>query len=184
MLWGLLVSLHSVSGFASGWNDYTFDIDSKYMLLRANAEDIHIWRKDPVGAGIHEVTEVTLKDGNPVGPIENLSIGKDFIFAKCRGTVNLRGSASEKKAWYFIIARRNDKVYGPDERKEFDADLKQLGLREPVWQPLRQAYKQALREGRADAKQPLIALTGQLMFLVIALPFLLAKYLIPLLISP
>lgn len=168
-----LLLLFPAIGFASGWNDFQFDIDEHYIVLRANSLDIHIWKKtDPMG-GIESRTksdnEFPSKDA--IGPLYEICVDEHYIFAKCHAMKDAM-KIDPLKTYYFIIDKQTDKAQGPCSENEFEAKIKDLPLAKPLsWQTLRQAYKQALRDGRADKNQVNVAAIGQLWFSAFSLPF-------------
>jgi hypothetical protein len=172
LVWLCIAVLCCIAAGASGWNDYKFDIDDHYMVLRANAFDVHIWRKDPDG-GIDPVTRNGI-----TGPLYEISIGPRYAFAKNWAISTGRGYPDKdiSRTYYTIINLASQTVYGPFSQEAFADKLDELGLNSTVkWQSLREAHRTAMRDGRADPHQPDTALVGQLFFLSIWLsPFLLA----------
>jgi len=173
ILVGLCIAiLCCIAAGATGWNDYKFDIDDHYMVLRANAFDVHIWKKLP-DRRIEPVT------GNgAAGPLYEISIGPRYVFARNWAISTERGYPYEdtSRTFYTIIDLASQTVYGPFSEEGFTNKLEELGLNSAIkWQSLREAHRTAMRDGRAEPHQPDTALIGQLFFLSIVLaPLLLA----------
>lgn len=168
-------------GFGSGWNDYTFDIDDQYMVLRANSYDIHIYKKTGP-YGVEPLTNAGAKfeaGKNPGGPLYELFFDDMHIFAKCWGCKDRSETdpslpsmlvTDTSQTYFFVIDKQSGKVTGPSTNGEFEASLKRMGISKPrQWQTLRQAYKQSIRDGRADESKLDVALFGQLGFITIVL---------------
>lgn len=160
-LWGmpLMVLLLAPCAFASGWNDYSFDLPGGYMVLRANAQDIHIWRTDGDGT-LDPVT-----DQNGTGLLRAVALQDGFIYAKNGGARDADPVTMDAPSWTIIDSTRQI-VHGPFSISEFDAKRAELGLKDPIpWMSVDDAYRQALREGRADKAQVDVALVGTAVFL-------------------
>lgn len=160
-LWGmpLMALLLVPSAFASGWNDFSFDLPGGYMVLRANSQDIHIWRTDGDGA----LDPVTAQKG--AGLLRAIALQDGFIYAKNGGADEGDPVTMDVPSWTIIDTSRHT-VHGPFSRKEFEAKRAELGLKNPlVWMSVDDAFRQALREGRADKMQVDMALAGTVMFL-------------------
>lgn len=143
---------------ASGWNDYVFDLPSGYQVMRANAHDIHLWRY-ALETG-HSA--LTAKPG--VGPLFEIAFDDRYIFAKNRGYGEKDDVAGP--VFWTIIDHLQHQVYGPFSEDEFQEAASELGIDHPIeWQTLEAAYRQALRDGRADPAQVDAAFAGTMIFL-------------------
>ena len=160
-LWGmpLMVLLLAPCTFASGWNDFIFDLPGGYTVVRANSQDIHIWHKD--GDGNFE--KVTAQEG--AGVLRAIALQDGFIYAKNGGDKDANPVTLDAPSWTIIDSTRQI-VHGPFSISEFNAKRAELGLKDPIpWMSVDDAYRQALREGRADKAQVDVALVGTAVFL-------------------
>ena len=155
----LLLCIWPVAVQATGWNDYKFDLNEKYYVLKGSAINISI-------GGYQQVTHPTGLGGD-VGPLFELYNDKNYLFAKCHGFCYPRGrqrlpDVDPAKTYYFLVDKSNDEVFGPASQAEFEARVMALGVTLPIpWLTLRQAYKKSLREGGAHYSQLDIAFLGQ-----------------------
>ncbi|HPO17204.1 MAG TPA: hypothetical protein PLI09_27470 [Candidatus Hydrogenedentes bacterium] len=130
--WFFCIMIFCSQAWSTGWSDFSFDIDARYMVLSSNSQDVQIFRK----AGEYGIETVL-----PIGhdPVWELCTAGDFLLVK--------------SIPYWIIDRKKDLLLGPLRKADFDKKLVELGVKDSLeWKNVHDTYRQALREGRADKR--------------------------------
>lgn len=155
----IILSLSTPRAAGSGWNGYDFKLKSGYIVLWTNTADFHIWRlyKD------NTVEHVTSQPG--VGELFEIAMDDRFIFAKNYGdSGDVVAGSDQSKVFWTIIDHPQHVFYGPFSESEFQRKIAELNITQPiVWASLREAYEEALRDGRTDRSIVDTAFKGQLL---------------------
>ena len=108
---------------ATGWNDFTLQIDPHYKIVRANVMDIMLCTVD--GFFVIDINEHT-----DVGPLVGYAVTDTHIFVKHLGREprNLfAGDTYEEvdagRQFYFVVRKSDGNVEGPFDESEFHANL-------------------------------------------------------------
>lgn len=158
-LWIILLLTNGVTNTASATalDDFSFELPGGYLVLRANAEDIHIWQTVNPGDGV-----VTAQPG--VGPLFELAMDERFFYAKNRAS-NENWRNPPVRVFWTIIDHMNHKTYGPFSEIEFQNKLVELGISRPIaWKSLQSAYRQAVHEGRVNMREFNLQFLVQIIF--------------------
>lgn len=156
----LLAVMTAMPAVGGGWDDFSFDLPGGYFVLRANAVDIHLWRRE-MGIGLQEVN-----GQRELGPLYELAINDRFLFAKNHAYYK-QGGMSEVTTCYTIIDYKQHIVYSPLQEPDYQTKLGELGISQPIqWVTLLEAFRDAVQSGRADTSEIDLQLAGQIVFLI------------------
>lgn len=139
----------------SGWQNYSFRIDDVYSVRKTGPSELVIYRG-----------ETPLRPGGDSGPLMALSVTDSFIYGKHYALKD--GKPDDKRELYSLVPRDGGEPAGPLDEKTF---LERAGG-QVKWETVRQAYKRALREGRADYAEVDRYFFGQLGFTLMKLPYI------------
>ncbi|TAL16244.1 hypothetical protein EPN96_10370 [bacterium] len=139
----------------SGWQNYSFKIDGTYSVRKTGPSELVIYRG-----------ETPLRPGGDAGPLMALFVTETFVYGKHYALKE--GKPDDKRNIYSIVPRDGGEPAGPLDEAAF---LEKAGGQKE-WETVRQTYKRALREGRADYSEVDRYFFGQLGFTLLKLPYI------------